>query len=132
MPRKPARPDPTESELAILQVLWRRGPSSVREVWSELGEKSGYTTVLKFLQIMREKGLVRRDERALSHIYAAAVAKDRTQERAVSRLIDRVFGGSTSQLVLRALSAKPISADELKELRALLADQERKRNAPGD
>lgn len=132
MPRKPARPDPTESELAILQVLWRRGPSSVREVWSELGEKSGYTTVLKFLQIMREKGLVRRDERALSHIYAAAVAKDRTQERAVSRLIDRVFGGSTSQLVLRALSAKPISADELKELRALLADQERKRNAPRD
>ena len=132
MPRKPARPDPTESELAILQVLWRRGPSSVREVWSELGEKSGYTTVLKFLQIMREKGLVRRDERALSHIYAAAVAQDRTQERAVSRLIDRVFGGSTSQLVLRALSAKPISADELKELRALLADQERKRNAPGD
>jgi predicted transcriptional regulator len=132
MPRKPARPDPTESELAILQVLWRRGPSSVREVWSELGEKSGYTTVLKFLQIMREKGLVRRDERALSHIYAAAVAQDRTQERAVSRLIDRVFGGSTSQLVLRALSAKPISADELKELRALLADQERKRNAPRD
>lgn len=132
MPRKSARPDPTESELAILQVLWRRGPSSVREVWSELGEKSGYTTVLKFLQIMREKGLVRRDERALSHIYAAAVAKDRTQERAVSRLIDRVFGGSTSQLVLRALSAKPISADELKELRALLADQERKRNAPRD
>ena len=126
MPRNSAPPpDPTESELAILQVLWRRGPSSVREVWSQLGETSGYTTVLKFLQIMLEKGLVRRDERAQSHIYQAAVAETPTQEKAVHRLIERVFGGSTSQLVLRALSAKPISAKELKELRDLLAEKER-------
>ncbi len=120
-----ARPDPTQSELAILQVLWRRGPSSVRDVWSELGEESGYTTILKFLQIMLEKGLVRRDARAQSHIYEAAVAEDHTQERAVTRLIDRVFGGSTSQLVLRALSAKPLTPGELKHLRAFLAEKEK-------
>jgi len=126
MPRRSAPPEPTESELALLQVLWRRGPSSVREVWSELGEKSGYTTVLKFLQIMLKKGLVRRDEREQSHVYEAAVAEHPTQERAVGRLIDRVFGGSTSELVLRALSAKPLSSDELKELRTLLEKNEGK------
>jgi BlaI family transcriptional regulator, penicillinase repressor len=126
MPRGQARPDPTESELEILQVLWRRGPSSVREIWNELGQKSGYTTVLKFLQIMLEKGLVRRDERELTHVYKAAVGEDFTQTRAVTRLIDRAFGGSTSQLVLRALSAKPLSDQELKELRALLAEKEGK------
>jgi BlaI family penicillinase repressor len=124
MPRNSSTPEPTESELAILQVLWRRGPSSVREVWSVLGERSGYTTVLKFLQIMLEKGLVRRDERAQSHVYEAAVREDRTLERTVNRMIDRVFGGSTSQLVLRALSAKPISARELERLRALLAERD--------
>ena len=120
MPTKSTPPDPTESELAILQVLWRRGPSSVREVWSELGQKSGYTTVLKFLQIMLEKDLVRRNEKKLTHIYEAAVAKNATQERLVTGLMDRAFGGSTSQLVLRALSAKPVSMDELRAIRALL------------
>lgn len=120
-------PDPTDSELAILQVLWRRGPGSVREIWRELGQRSGYTTVLKFLQIMLEKGLVRRDERAHSHVYEAAVPEDRTQERLVSGLMDRVFAGSPSRLVLRALSAKPISTEELQAIRALLAEEERKR-----
>jgi BlaI family transcriptional regulator, penicillinase repressor len=120
MPAEPGTPDPTESELAILQVLWRKGPSSVREVWGELGQKSGYTTVLKFLQIMLEKGLVRRDETKLTHIYKAAVAKNITQERLVAGLMDRAFGGSTSQLVLRALAAKPVSAEELRAIRALL------------
>jgi BlaI family penicillinase repressor len=127
MPRKTTPPDPTESELAILQVIWRRGPSSVREIWHELGERSGYTTVLKFLQIMLEKGLVRRDERAVSHIYTATVTEDRTQERLVGGLMDRAFAGSASQLVLRALSSKPISADELQTIQALLAREERKR-----
>jgi BlaI family penicillinase repressor len=82
--------------------------------------------VIKFLQILLDNGLVKRDARAHSHIYDAAVAEDRTQERAVSRLIDRVFGGSTSQLVLRALSAHPISEDELKALQGLLAEKERR------
>ena len=124
--RTTATARPTAAELYILQVLWRRGPSTVREVWSALGEKSGYTTVLKFLQILLEKGLVRRDEREMVHVYKAAVTEDRLQTRAVTRLIDRAFGGSTSQLVLRALSAKPLSREELKELRALLAEKEGK------
>jgi BlaI family penicillinase repressor len=119
-------PHPTESELAILQVLWSRGPSSVREVWRELGEKSGYTTVLKFLQIMLAKGLVRRDERLATHVYEAAVTQGSTQDRLVVRLLDQVFSGSASQLVMRALSSNPISTEELKAIRAMLAEKERK------
>lgn len=125
-PKKSDAPDPTESELAILQVLWRRGPSSVREVWRELGEKSGYTTVLKFLQIMLEKGLVRRDERALSHVYEAVVTENRVQERLVGGLVSRLFAGSTGKLVLRALSSQPVSRDEMKSIRALLDAEEKK------
>ena len=120
-------PNPTDSELAILQILWRRGPSSVREIWKELGEKSGYTTVLKFLQIMFEKRLVRRDDRQQTHIYEAAAAKTKTQERLMTGVIDRVFGGSTGELVLRALSAKKVSDEELSAIRALLAEEEKKR-----
>ena len=96
MPTKFDTPDPTESELAILQVLWRKGPSTVREVWGELEKKCGYTTVLKFLQIMLEKKLVRRDEAKLTHVYAAAVAQSTTQERLVAGLMNRAFGGSAS------------------------------------
>jgi predicted transcriptional regulator len=127
MPRKAAAPDPTVSELAILQVLWRKGPSSVRQIWHELGETSGYTTILKFLQIMLEKDLVGRDESAVSHVYFAAVPEDKTKERLVGGLIDRVFSGSASQLVMKALSAKPISTEELQSIQALLAAEERKR-----
>jgi BlaI family transcriptional regulator, penicillinase repressor len=129
VPPKPAVPipDPTESELAILQILWRKGPSSVRAVWPALGQKTGYTTVLKFLQIMREKGLVRRDETKLTHIYEAAVAASETQERLVNRFIERAFGGSSSELILRALSAKPVSAAERSAIRALLTAEEKKR-----
>lgn len=119
-------PDPTEAELAILHVLWRRGPSTVREVWHELGEKSGYTTVLKFLQIMRDKGLVRRDDRAASHVYAAAAAEADTKRRLVGRLMDRVFGGSATELVMGALAARPVSPDELKAIRQLIADAEKR------
>lgn len=127
MPRKKGVPGPTEAELAILQVLWHRGPSSVREVWGELGGKSGYTTILKFLQIMLEKGLVARDERASAHVYRAAVSKDRIQEGLIGSLADRVFGGSMSELVLRALSAKPVSDEELREIRTLLDGEKRRR-----
>lgn len=119
--------DPTEAELAILQVLWRKGPSSVRDVWHELGNKSGYTTILKLLQIMLTKGLVRRDESQLSHVYEAALSEKNTQERLARSLMDRAFAGSQSQLVLRALSSKPISDAELKAIKALLAEEERKR-----
>ena len=119
-------PDPTESELAILQILWRKGPSSVRTVWMELGQKTGYTTILKFLQIMLEKGLVRRNDTKLTHIYEPAVAAAETQKRLVDRFIEKAFSGSASELVLRALSVKPVSAEERSAIRALLAENERK------
>lgn len=118
-------PDPTAAELAILQALWRRGPSTVREVWQELGSGGSYTTVLKFLQIMREKGLVRRDDREHSHIFSATLTEAETHDRLVGGLIDRVFSGSPSKLVLRALSAKPVSADELSQIKALIAQAEK-------
>jgi BlaI family penicillinase repressor len=97
----------------------------VREVWEELGKKTGYTTILKFLQIMLEKGLVQRNAGEMTHIYQAAVAKDKTQERLVNAFMNRAFSGSASQLVLRALSAKSISPEELRDIRALLAEAER-------
>jgi predicted transcriptional regulator len=117
---------PTDSELAILNILWRTGPCSVREVWKRLGKKTGYTTALKTMQIMLEKGLVKRDERTFSHIYEAAAPERETQEKLVSGLIDRAFNGSASQLVLRALSAKQVPATELRAIRELLAEAEKK------
>ena len=122
-------PDPTRAELEILQVLWRSGPSSVRQVWEALGSKGSYTTVLKLLQVMLEKGLVTRDEAKLSHVYAAAVDQAANQEQMVGGLIDRAFGGSVSELVLRALSVKPASKKELEAIRALLSDAKSKRSS---
>jgi BlaI family penicillinase repressor len=121
--------DPTRAELEILQVLWRSGPQSVREVWETLGSKGSYTTVLKLLQVMLEKKLVRRDETKLSHVYAAAADQKTNQELMVGGLIDRAFGGSVSELILRALSAKPASAKELAAIRALLAENRSKPSA---
>jgi predicted transcriptional regulator len=126
MPSKRRVPPPTESELSILHVLWTKGPSSVREVWEALGQETGYTTVLKLLQIMLEKGLVRRDEREMTHVYASVAPKEETQQKLVSGLVDRAFGGSAGELVLRALSAKPIPAEELRAIRELLAEAEKK------
>jgi predicted transcriptional regulator len=121
-------PDPTEAELAILQVLWHRGPSTVRDVWAALGEKGSYTTTLKFLQIMREKGLVQRDDREHSHVFTATLTEADTQNRLLGGMIDRVFSGSASRLVLRALAAKPVSPAELDEIKALLAEAEKKQS----
>ncbi len=117
-------PDPTRAELEILQVLWRNGPSSVRHVWEALGQKGSYTTVLKLMQIMLAKKWVERDVSKLSHVYKAAIAEADNQERLVGGLLDRAFGGSVAQLLLRALHAKPASKKELDEIRALLADVE--------
>ena len=113
---------PTNAELDILRVLWRHGPSTVREVHQglERGEAVGYTTVLKFLQIMTEKGLVRRDASSRSHVYTARDSEDATQRRLVRELLERAFAGSALGLVMQALAAKPPSAAELKELRDLL------------
>lgn len=119
-------PLPTDAELGILQVLWGRGSSTVREVKEELERERavGYTTVLKLLQIMHEKGLVERDESERSHRYTAAVAETATERRLVGDLIDRGFSGSAGRLVLRALSARKASAEELSEIRRLIDELE--------
>ena len=113
-------PLPTESELAILRVLWERGPSSVREVHEALDSPVGYTGVLKLLQLMAPKGLVRRDESARAHLYQAAEPRGKTEARLVKRLADQAFGGSTASLALRALSEKRASPEELRRIRELL------------
>jgi BlaI family transcriptional regulator, penicillinase repressor len=117
---------PTDAELAILRVLWSRGPSTVRQVHEALSREreTGYTTVLKLMQIMTEKGLVERDESERTHVYQARFTQEQTQERLVSDLLEKAFGGSASQLVMRALAAKPASADELAQIRRLLDELE--------
>ena len=119
----PDVPWPTKAELDILQVLWDRGPSTVRDVHEALyGEDgAGYTTALKLMQIMHGKGLVDRDDSQRAHIYKAAISKQRTQKRYINDIVDRLFNGSPSQLVLHALGSQPAaSREELKEIRALL------------
>ena len=117
---------PTDAELAILRVLWSLGPSTVRQVYEVLSQdrETGYTTVLKLMQIMTEKGLVERDESERTHVYQARFTREQTQQRLVSDLLEKAFGGSASQLVMQALAAKPASADELAEIRRLLDEME--------
>ena len=119
-------PRPTEAELEILGVLWQRGPSTVREVHDRLsrGRPLGYTTVLKLLQIMAEKGLVARDERQRAHIYAASSPAEHTQRQLVGDLLDRAFGGSAAGLVQQALSSKKASPEEIARIRKLLDELE--------
>lgn len=116
----PDTPQPTPAELDLLRVLWQRGPSTVRDMHAAVERDVGYTTVLKLLQIMTEKGLVTRDASARSHIYTAAVSEDDTQRRLVADLLDRAFGGSRLDLVMQALSATPTTREELRQIRALL------------
>jgi predicted transcriptional regulator len=120
-------PRPTEAELAILRVLWDRGPSTVRDVTDALQDErgTGYTTTLKLLQIMTDKGLVRRDDTARSHVYEAVLPAEETQRQLVRDLLDRAFGGSAQQLVVQALSARRASKQELAEIRQLLEELER-------
>jgi len=118
---------PTNAELAILSVLWRRGPSTVREVHVALGEGRGeavgYTTVLKLLQIMTEKKLVQRDTRSRTHVYAAAASEATTRDQLLSDLVDRAFGGSSLALVLQALSTTRATPAELEQIRRLLDER---------
>ena len=114
-PRKP-----TDGELAILRVLWTRGPSTVRHVAEALERETGYTTALKLLQIMTEKGLVRRDETSRTHVYQAAASEAQTQRTLVSDLLDRAFGGSAAKLVLQALATSKASPEELVEIKRLI------------
>ncbi len=113
---------PTESELEILQVLWENGTASVREVHEELAKSKdvGYTTTLKLMQIMFEKGLVKRDATFKTHIYEPAVSRDKTQKHLLNKMIDSLFGGSPTQLVLQALGNHKASEHELNEIQELL------------
>ena len=116
------RRQPTKAELAILRVLWNAGPLSVRDVQTLLNhaKPTGYTTVLKLLQIMAEKGLVTRDESARTHVYAPAYTEDQTQRQLVMDLVERAFDGSAAKLVLQALASKKATPEELDEIRKLL------------
>ena len=120
-------PLPTDAELEILRVLWTRGPSTVRDVHAALrpDRATGYTGVLKLLQIMLEKRLVDRDARARSHVYRAVVERETTEQRLVADLAERAFGGSAAGLALRALTATPATPAELKAIRELVARLER-------
>jgi predicted transcriptional regulator len=118
---KPLRRKPTDAELGILRVLWARGPSTVRQVAEQMGRETGYTTVLKLLQIMTEKRLVSRDESARTHIYEAAYTQEQTERQLVTDLLDRVFDGSAAKLVLQALAANKTSPEELDEIKKLIA-----------
>jgi predicted transcriptional regulator len=125
----PDMPCPAESELAILRVLWDREPCSVREVHEAIAATKpvGYTTVLKTMQIMFEKGLVKRDERQKAHLYRSALPAPRVQKRLVDDLVERAFGGAADQLVMHALSGRKASPEEIAQLRSLLAKLEAKR-----
>jgi predicted transcriptional regulator len=120
---QPARP--TDAELAILGVLWQRGPCTVRQVHDALGAATGYTTTLKLMQIMTDKGLLDRDEAQRSHLYRPRASAAQTQRALVRDLLDRAFGGAADQLVMRVLSAKKVSPEELARIRQLLDDVER-------
>lgn len=126
MPKK-TPPRPTDAELEILTVLWARGPSTVRDVHEAIARRrpAQYTTILKLLQIMDEKGLVRRDEKQRAHIYKPAQPREWTQRRLARDLLERAFGGSAPSLVLGALAARKTSREELAELRQLLDKYEK-------
>lgn len=119
-------PRPTDAELAILRVLWQRGPSTVREVHEALSatHDTGYTTVLKLLQIMIDKRLVVRDESQRAHVYAARESEQRTQRQLLGDLIDRAFGGSPAKLVMQALSGSKATPEELNAIRRMLEQME--------
>jgi predicted transcriptional regulator len=121
-------PKPTASELQILHVLWERGPSTVREVHQALNEKRpiGYTSVLKLMQIMTAKGTLRRNEEQRAHVYEAVQPAEKTKRELALDVLQRVFDGSASQLMMHALADRKASKEEVDELRRLLNDYERK------
>ena len=123
MSKNPSAPRPTDAELAILRVLWERGPSTVRQVHEVLVGRVGqtaYTTALKLLQIMTEKGLVRRDDTDRTHVFTPRLSEEQTQRQLVRDLLDRAFGGSASKLVMQALNARRATPEELGEIRKLI------------
>ena len=133
VPRTPT-PRPTDAELSILRVLWDRGPSTVRQVHEVLGRArpTAYTTALKLLQIMTDKGLVERDERDRTHVYRAKLTEEQTQRQLVRDLLDRAFGGSASKLVMQALASRRASPDELREIRRVIDNARQEKEARDD
>jgi BlaI family transcriptional regulator, penicillinase repressor len=129
LPMKHSPQKPTASELEILRVLWARGPSTVRDVYEALSEKKdlGYTTVLKLLQIMTTKGIVRRNETQRAHVYEAGIPAEQTKRQLAGDMLQRVFDGSASQLMMHALAEQKASQEEIDELRRLLDEYERNR-----
>lgn len=125
MPKRPF-PRPTDAELEILRVLWDRGPCTVRQVHDALSDskQTGYTTILKLLQIMTDKGLVERNEDQRSHVYTARSPQEHTQRQLVRDLLDRAFGGSARTLVMQALATGKASPQELAEIRRILDEYE--------
>ena len=113
---------PTESELEILQVLWKKGLATVREVHEDLAalKDAGYTTTLKLMQIMHEKGLVKRDDSMRTHVYQAAVSKEKTQKHLLGKMIDSLFGGSSTQLVIQALGEHKATDEELAKIQEMI------------
>lgn len=120
---------PTDAELQILSVLWKQGSCTVREVHEALAvvQDTGYTTVLKLMQIMAQKGFVERDESNRSHVYRALITEEQTQRGLLGQLMDKAFSGSAAQLVMRALSMQPTSKNELEEIRTMLNEMEETR-----
>ncbi len=118
---------PTDAELNILKILWAKGPCTVREVHDSLNNtrQTGYTTTLKLMQIMTEKELVKRNESQRAHIYEAHIQQKDTQQNLVRNLLDQVFSGSTTSLVMQALSTKKASAEEIEQIRKMLDDYEK-------
>ncbi len=129
-----AVPKPTRAELAILRVLWTQGPSTVRQVHDQMtaNRPTGYTTTLKLIQIMTDKGLLVRSEQNRQHVYKARQSEQAMQKRLVRDLLDRAFNGSSARLVMQALAAKPASPDELREIRRLLEAQEQQEQKEND
>ena len=113
-------PVPTDKEIQILGILWDLGPSTVRRVNEATNDGTGYTTTLKLMQIMTEKGLLLRDETQFKHIYRPAISREKTEKQLVGDLLDRAFAGSAEKLVMRALSAKKVSPKELSRIRKML------------
>ncbi|MEO8204584.1 MAG: BlaI/MecI/CopY family transcriptional regulator [Chthoniobacterales bacterium] len=126
--KKQGLPRPTDSELQILQELWKLGSGTVKQVHEALGENTAYTTILKLLQIMTEKGLVNRDEALRAHIYHPVFSEDETQQSLVRGLLQKAFGGSSARLVMQALSSQSISSMDLAKIRELIQQLEERKS----
>jgi predicted transcriptional regulator len=120
---------PTDAELDILAAIWRLGPSTVRDVHEHLGKTRGYTTTLKQMQVMLEKRLIARTERFGSHVYESSVPQEETQNQIAGHILRRAFNGSATNLMLRALSAQPASPEDLKDIRRMLDEYEKREGA---